>query len=120
VTFDYNHSYYDCTYSAPAITFEVTEAVWGDSRLIFNTTQSPVRYHGLVYTFGPEIQVTESCGGGDASTRTHRATNTWLLLESGAARTVSSDRRSISGTYRVTGAGGSFVVESNYTINRKD
>jgi hypothetical protein len=118
VTYDYTHTYYDCSYSAPAITFEVTAEVWRDSRLTFNTTVTPVQYFGLISTFGPEFQVTESCGGGDSSTRTHRATNVWLLLDPDEARMVNADRRTITGTYRVTGAGGAFYVESNYTITR--
>ena len=33
-------------------------------------------------------------------------------------RTVSADRRSIAGQYRVTGADGDFYIESNYTFTR--
>ncbi len=117
VTYAYTHSYYDCTYSAPTITFEVTDQVSQDSRLNFDTTVNPVRYSGVIYTQGPEIQVVEQCGGGDSSTRTHRATNTWLLINPGEARTVSGDRRSIVGTYRVE-SGVGFFIESNYTITR--
>ncbi|MGH7586591.1 MAG: hypothetical protein ACREMH_10115 [Gemmatimonadales bacterium] len=118
VTFDYNHSYYDCTYSAPVLTFDVTAEVAGESRLLFDTTQNPVLYYGVLATQGPEFEVVEGCGGGDPSTRTHRAVNSWLVLDPDEARTVSTDRRTITGTYRVTGAGGDFVVESIYTITR--
>jgi len=117
VTYDYNHTYYDCSFSAPAITFDVTDEVSQDSRLIFNTTVSPVRYSGVIYTQGPQFQVAEQCGGGDGSTRTQRAANTWLLVEPGEARTVSEDRRSIVGTYRVE-SGVGFFIESKYTITR--
>jgi hypothetical protein len=116
VTHDYTHTYYDCTFSAPAITFEVTEEVSLDSELTFDTTVDPVRYSGVIYSQGPEFEVVEDCGDG-GSTRTHRAANTWLLVESGEARTVSGDRRSIVGAYRVE-SGVGFFVESNYTITR--
>lgn len=116
VTYDYNHTYFDCTYSAPAITFDVTEEVSLESRLDFDATMTPVRYTGLIYTQGPEIQVVESCGDG-SSTRTQRAANTWLLVQPGEARTVSADRRSVVGTYR-TEAGNGFFIESDYTITR--
>jgi hypothetical protein len=116
VTYDYNHTYYDCTYSAPVLTFEVTEEVSGESELRFDTTVNPVRYSGLIVTRGPEFEVFESCGEG-GSTRTHRATNVWLLIEPGAARAVSGDRWSIVDTYRNENANG-FFVESNYTITR--
>jgi hypothetical protein len=116
VTHDYTHTYYDCTFSAPAITFEVTEEVSLDSELTFDTTVDPVRYRGVIYSQGPEFEVVEDCGDG-GSTRTHRAANTWLLVESGEARTVSGDRRSIVGAYRVE-SGVGFFVESNYTITR--
>jgi hypothetical protein len=116
VTYDYNHTYYNCTYSAPVLTFEVTEEVSGESELRFDTTTDPVGYSGLIVTRGPEFEVFESCGeGGD--TRTHRATNVWLLIEPGDARTVSGDRRSIVDTYRNENGNG-FFVESNYTITR--
>jgi hypothetical protein len=117
VTYDYNHSYFDCTYSAPAITFDVTAEVSLDSRLIFDATTSPVRYNGVIFTQGPEFQVVEQCGGGGSSTRTHKATNTWLLVQPGASLSVSGDRRSIAGTYR-TGSGVGFYIESRYTITR--
>ncbi len=117
VTYDYTHSYYDCTYSAPAVTFDVTGEVSQDSRLIFNTTVSPVRYSGVIYTQGPQFQVAEQCSGGDGSTRTQRAANTWLLVETNDGRTVSGDRRSIVGTYRVE-SGVGFFIESKYTITR--
>jgi hypothetical protein len=117
VTFDYNHTYYNCTITAPVLTFEVTNQVSQDSRLNFDTTVNPVRYFGVIYTQGPEFQVVESCGGGEPSTRTHRATNVWLLLDPDEARTVSGDRRSIVGTYRNENANG-FFVESNYSITR--
>jgi hypothetical protein len=117
VTYDYTHSYFDCTFSAPAITFDVTADVSQDSRLVFDVTTSPVRYSGVIYTQGPEFQVAEQCSGGDGSTRTHRATNTWLLVNQGESRTVSGDRRSITGTYRVE-SGVGFYIESRYTITR--
>lgn len=115
VTFNYTHSYYNCTYTAPAVTFDVTAQVSQDSRLFFDTTADPVRYYGVIYTQGPEIQVVESCGG-EPSTRTHRAANTWLLLEPNEARAVSADRTSIVDTYR-SGIG-DFYIERNYTITR--
>jgi hypothetical protein len=116
VTFDYNHTYYDCSSTAPVLTFEVTEEVSLESELRFDTTVSPVRYSGLIYTQGPEFQVVTSCGEGP-DTRTHRAANTWLLLESDDALPVSSDRRSISGTDRDETSVGSYI-QVDYTITR--
>jgi hypothetical protein len=117
VTYDYNHTYYDCTYSAPVLTFEVTEEVSLDSELRFDTTVNPVRYHGLIYTQGPEFEVQGNCGGDPVEPRTHRATNTWLLLESQDALGVSADGRSITGTYRNEASVG-FYIQSDYTITR--
>jgi hypothetical protein len=116
VTFDYNHTYYNCTTTAPVLTFEVTEEVSLESELRFHTTVSPVRYSGLIYTQGPEFQVTTTCGEGP-DTRTHRAANTWLLIESEDALTVSSDRRSITGTDRDETSVGSYI-QVDYTITR--
>jgi hypothetical protein len=116
VTYDYNHTYYDCSYSAPVLTFEITEQVSLESELRFDATGNPARYSGLIYTQGPEFEVSGTCGeGGD--TRTQRATNTWLLLESQDALAVSSDRRSITGTYRNESSVG-FYIQSDYTITR--
>jgi hypothetical protein len=116
VTFDYNHTYYECSYSAPALTFEVTEEVSLESELRFDTTVNPVRYSGVIYTQGPEFEVFETCGdGGD--TRIHRAANTWLLLEPEDALPVSSDRRSITGTDRDVSGVGSYI-QVDYTITR--
>lgn len=116
VTYDYSHTYYDCISTAPALTFEVTEEVSLDSELRFDTTVSPVRYSGLIYTQGPEFQVATSCEEG-TDTRTHRAANTWLLLESDEALPVSSDRRSITGTDRDETSVGSYI-QVDYTITR--
>jgi hypothetical protein len=116
VTYDYNHTYYECSYNAPELTFEVTEEVSLDSELRFDTTLNPVRYSGLIYTQGPEFEVSETCGDG-SDTRTHRATNTWLLLESQDALAVSSDRRSITGTDRDESSNG-FYIQVDYTITR--
>ena len=118
VTYDYNHTYYDCTYSAPVLTFDVTPGISQDSELRFDTTTQPVRYSGVIYTQGPEFEVTESCGGGDPSTRTQRAANTWVLVQQGEPEPVSGDRRSITGTYRDE-AGNGFFYQSSYTITRK-
>ncbi len=118
VTYDYSHTYYDCSYTAPPITFEVTEGVSQDSHLSFDTAPNPVRYSGVIYTQGPEIQVVESCGD-ESSTRTQRAANTWLLFNPADAQAVSGDRRSIVGSYRVE-SGGGFYIESKYTITRID
>ncbi|MEZ0332774.1 MAG: hypothetical protein ACAI18_02100 [Gemmatimonadales bacterium] len=115
VTFDYNHTYYNCTTTAPVLTFEVTEDVSLESELTFDTTVSPVRYSGLIYTQGPEFQVTTTCD--ETSTRTHRAANTWLLIESEDALPVSSDGRSITGTDRDETSVGSFI-QVDYTITR--
>jgi hypothetical protein len=115
VTFDYNHTYYNCTTTAPVLTFEVTEEVSLDSELRFDTTVNPVRYSGLIYTQGPEFEVTTTCD--ETGTRTHRATNTWLLIESEDALAVSSDRRSITGTDRDENSVG-FYIQRNYTITR--
>ena len=116
VTYDYNHTYYDCTSTASVLTFEVTEEVSLESELRFDTTVSPVRYSGLIYTQGPEFQVATSCGEG-TDTRTHRAANTWLLLESDQAQPVSSDRRSVTGTDRDETSVGSYI-QVDYTITR--
>ena len=56
MTFDYNHTYYNCTSTAPVLTFEVTEEVSLESELRFDTTVNPVRYSGLIYTQGPEFE----------------------------------------------------------------
>jgi hypothetical protein len=116
VTYDYNHTYYDCTYSAPVLTFEVTQDVSQESELRFDTTTNPVGYTGVIYTQGPEFQVTESCGGG-SSTRTQRAANTWVLVQQGEPEPVSGDRRMITGTY-LTEAGNGFFYRSDYSIRR--
>ena len=119
VIFDYNHSYYNCTITAPVITFEVTpEILTPLTELFFDTTVNPVEYFGIIQTVGPEFQYTYSCSDGYTSTDTHRATNVWLSLEADEARMVSADRRSIVGQHRVTGAGGDFYIESNYTFTR--
>jgi hypothetical protein len=115
VTFDYNHTYYNCTTTAPVLTFEVTEEVSLQSELRFDTTVNPVRYSGLIYTAGPEFEVTTTCEGTD--TRTHRATNTWLLIEPDDALAVSSDGRSITGTDRDETSVGSYI-QVDYTITR--
>jgi hypothetical protein len=116
VTFDYNHTYYDCTTTAPALTFEVTEDVSLESELRFDTTSNPARYSGLIYTQGPEFQVATSCGEA-TDTRTHRAANTWLLLESDEALPVSPDGQSITGTDRDETSVGSYI-QVDYTITR--
>jgi hypothetical protein len=116
VTYDYNHIYYNCTSTASVITFEVTDDVSQESELRFDTTVSPVSYSGLIYTQGPEFQVATSCGEG-TDTRTHRATNTWLLLESDDALPVSSDGRSITATDRDETSVGSYI-QVDYTITR--
>jgi hypothetical protein len=115
VTYDYNHTYYDCISTAPVLTFEVTEEVSLESELRFDTTVSPVGYSGLIYTQGPEFQVTTTCEG--TGTRTHRAANTWLLLESDEALPVSSDGRSITGTDREETSVGSYI-QVDYTLTR--
>jgi hypothetical protein len=94
----------------------VTQDVSLDSRLVFNATVNPVRYTGVIFTQGPEFEVFEDCGEG-GSTRTHRAANTWLLVQPDEVRTVSADRNSVVGTYR-TESGAGFYVESNYTLTR--
>ena len=119
VTYDYNHSYYDCTYSAPVLTFEVTPSISQDSELRFDTTTEPVRYSGVIYTQGPEFEVTESCGGGEPSTRTQRAASTWVLVQQAEPEPVSGDRRSITGMYR-NEAGNGFFYQSSYTITRQE
>ena len=117
VTFDYNHTYFDCTTTAPVLTFDITADVSRDSRLLFDTTTDPVEYSGVLFTYGPEFTVTTTCGGGDPDTRTHRATTTWLLVEAEERRTVSADRRRIEGTYRVEASVGAYV-ETHYVITR--
>ena len=117
VTYAWTHSLYDCTYSAPTITFEVTSQVSQDSRLFFDTMVNPVGYYGVIYTQGPHFESFEQCAGGDGSTRIHRAANTWLLLDPDEARAVSADRRSIVGIHRFDSDVGAFI-ETNYTITR--
>lgn len=116
VTFDYNHTYYNCTSTAPVLTFDVTEQVSQQSRLFFDTTVNPVRYYGLIYTQGPDFQVSTVCTS-DPDTRTHRAANTWLILEPDEALAVSADRRSIVAIDRDVTSVGSYI-ETNYTITR--
>jgi hypothetical protein len=118
VTYDYNHTYYDCTSTARVLTFEVTQEVSLESELRFDTTVSPVMYSGLIYTQGPEFQVATSCGEG-TDTRTHRAANTWLLLESDEAVPVSSGGQSITGTDRNETSVGSYI-QVDYTITRTE
>jgi hypothetical protein len=119
VTYAWTHSFYDCTYSAPTITFEVTPQVSQDSRLFFDTTRNPVGYYGVIYTQGPDFESSERCAGGDGSIRIQRAANTWLLLDPDEARAVSADRRSIVGTHRFDSDVGAYI-ETNYTMTRID
>lgn len=120
VTYDYNHTYFDCTFSAEPVTFEVTDEIAGTSALVFHTSTSPVTYTGVISTRGPEFQYQRACEDGDSSTGTHRATDAWLVYDSDEPQPVSADRESITGTYRrVTDVFiGDFIVESNYTITR--
>src|SRR5262249_49659408 len=68
VTYDYTHSYYDCTFTAPSTTFEATPEILHGSELLFDTTVDPVQYYGLIQTVGPEIPFTYSCPDGYTST----------------------------------------------------
>jgi hypothetical protein len=117
VTYAWTHSFYDCTYSAPTITFDVTPQVSQDSRLFFDTTVNPVGFYGVIYTQGPDFESFEQCAGGEGSTRIHRAANTWLLLDPDEALAVSADRRSIVGIHRFDSDAGAYI-ETNYTITR--
>jgi hypothetical protein len=120
VTWNWTHSYGDCTYTTPTVTFEVTQEIANQSVLIFDTTTDPVTYRGFMSTVGPDVESVEQCAGGDAHTRLQGATNTWMFLQPGEDQPVSADRRSISGTYRseVDFINMSFIQESKYTITR--
>lgn len=119
VTWDYSHTYYSCVFSSPAVTFEVTPEIAVNSSLVFDTSVQPARYSGWVRTFGPMIEITESCGE-STGTRLHRAYNVWVELDASEAKPVSADGTTITGTH-LDGTqfpGYAFVLESTYTIRR--
>lgn len=119
VTFDYNHTYYDCSYSAPVVTFDPADYPDNTSELFFDTTTDPVGYSGTLYTVGPDVEVTGSCGDA-VDVQSEPTRNTWLKFDPSDGMVVSADGESISGTYRTSNdfTGYSFVVESTYTITR--
>jgi len=106
-----------CTFTPTSITFEVTPEIARDSQLLFDTTVDPVQYHGLMYTYGPELEVPANCDG-EMSTVTHRAITTWFFWAPNEAKAVSPDRRSIAGKYREDDSAFNFYIESNYTLTR--
>ena len=120
VTWNWTHSYGDCTYTTPTVTFEVTEEIANQSHLTFDTTTHPVSYHGFMSTVGPDVESVEQCTGGEAHTRLQGATNTWMNVDPGKDQQVSADNRSITGTYhsQVDFTHMSFIQESTYTITR--
>ena len=119
VTYDYNHTNYSCTYSAPVLNFDVTNENAGVSFLLFDTTVEPATYRAVMHTLGPTFQVTDSCGD-SSSIRDHVANNTWLIMDPGETLPVSEDGTTMSGTYRVTNefTTATFVVETNYMFVR--
>lgn len=118
VTFNWSHTFYDCTYSG-GVTFDVTPEIAGGSHLTFITTRSPAGYWGYVSTVGPTFQAFEQCGEEEGNNRTQGSTNTWMFLSSEAdAQEVSADNHTITGEY-VRGSG-SYVRVSRYTITRLD
>jgi len=121
VTFNWTHTYGDCSYTADPITFEITEAYANQSVLIFDTTTQPVTYRGYVSTLGPDVKSTEQCGiDGDVSTRMQGSTVSWMHLDPGDEQPVSADNRSITGRYRreVVFTYMTFIQDSQYTITR--
>ena len=121
VTWNYNHTYGDCTFSAPPITFEVTPERAHDSHLTFDTTVGPVLYGGYLFTRGPAFEYEAKCDE-NTFTNTRAPTNVWFVLDPGEYLAVSADRRTITGTYRTVtpfpDLGYDFVQESNYTATR--
>lgn len=121
VTWDYSHTYYDCVYSGPEITFDVTEEVSRTSYLEFDTSTTPVEYQGYIYTFGPFVTISVDCGNdNDPTTQQQRALNYWLDVQGNESGNVSADGTTIEGTNvkQTDFTGFSFVVESNYTLTR--
>lgn len=118
VTYSWNHTVSECTYSG-GVTFDVTDEIAGGSHITFITTTSPAMYWGYISTVGPQFTATEQCGDGDAHTRSQGATDTWIYLpSSGDAQEVSADNRSITGAYFPST--GDWVRVSRYTITRLD
>jgi len=96
VTYSYSHTYFDCTYTAAPITFDVTPEIAGNSALTFHTSANPVTFTGYIWTRGPEFSVLESCSGGDGHTRTHRASTMWFNYDSDESQPVSADHTTIT------------------------
>jgi len=119
VTWDWSHSYYDCVFSGPETTFDVTEDVSGNSSIRFDTSTTPARYQGYIYTFGPDVTISVNCGE-DPGTQDQKALNYWMNLQGDEWENVSADGQSITGTYLVRNefTGYAWVVESNYTLTR--
>ena len=120
VTWDYSHSYYDCVFSAPEVTFPVDSATLAGTGIEFDTTKEPVTYTGSILTFGPPVSVSSACESGGSGVREHRPNHTWVNTSGSPPGTVSADRTAITGSWEARTDFGtfSFVVRSEYTLTR--
>ena len=90
---DRSSSALGCTYSGGGLTFEVTpemsppvmEKPFAPSVLIFDTTVTPVEYHGVIFTQGPDDTVTQDCTAIDPNTYSvnvvsHGGNTSWMSV----------------------------------------
>ena len=115
-----------CIVKADAITFAVTPNMTGFSKLVIDTSKSPMEYSLWIYVDGPSYQAEYSCRAGtgpdapegyqDPETKT-RSVNLQVLVIDLEEHRVLSDALSGSGTWRVTtSAPNGAIRETTYTL----
>ncbi len=90
-----------CTYSGGGLTFDVTPEMSpanppGESApsvLIFDTTVTPVKYRGVIYTRGPDDTVEQDCTAIDpdtysVNTISYGGNKTWMIVDESDQLTV--------------------------------
>ena len=114
-----------CDYSGSGLTFEVNASSspptrsdgFASSILTFDTTLTPVEYHGVIYTEGPEDTVTQTCDDndpdtGDTNVVSYGGSTTWMIVDSSDHLTV-TDRKLVIGSLQPASS-----HSLDYTITR--
>ncbi len=100
---DRNGELHGCTYAGGGLTYGVTpeqspsvrDDGFAPSVLIFDTTVSPVEYHGVIYTEGPDDAVLQTCPESGAHTVSYGGIKTWMIVDQHEHRSV-TDRTHIA------------------------